>query len=81
METNYVEITYLSKPVKVQQYLSESNDRFRQKLEFIKKLEKSNVEWKEANRLSKIWSNIKFQECKYVPELFYKIINYDKLKS
>ena len=79
METNCVEITYLSKTVKVQQYLSESNDRFRQKLEFIRKLEKSNVEWKESNRLSKIWSNIKFRECKYAPELYYKIMNYDKL--
>jgi hypothetical protein len=79
METNCVEITYLSKTVKVQQYLSESNDRFRQKLEFIRKLEKSNVEWKESNRLSKIWSNIKFRECKYASELYYKIMNYDKL--
>jgi hypothetical protein len=77
MENNYKEIEYKNEKVQVLQYLSESNNQFNQKLEFIKKMEKKNIEWKDANKYSKIWHCIKFKQCKYPPEIYYKIINLD----
>ena len=63
----------MNKSVKVLQYLSESDDQFNQRLEFIMKLEDADIEWKEANKLSKIWYNITFKNCKYSSELYQKI--------
>ena len=76
METQYKTITYMNQSVKVLQYLSESDNQFNQRLEFIKKLEAANIDWKEANKLSKIWYNITFKNCKYSSELYRKIINF-----
>ena len=80
METNYNEIKYLDKKETISQYLSESKNQFEQRLEYIKKLEKANINWKEANRLSKIWYCIKFKHCKYTPEVYYKVISYENNK-
>ena len=73
MENQYINITYLGNTVKIIHYLSESEEQFNSKLEFIKKLEKQNISWKEANKLSKIWYNIKYKKCKYPYELYNKI--------
>ena len=81
METNYKCINYLNKEVDILQYLSESNTQFTQRLEYIKLLEKANVDWKEASRLSKIWYCIKFKNCKYTPEIYYKVISYERQKN
>lgn len=78
MENNYKEITYLGNIEKVTMYLSESKSQFQQKLEYIKKLEKASINWKEANRLSKIWYCIKFKNCRYMPEVYNMVIRYDK---
>jgi hypothetical protein len=75
METQYKTIIYQNKEVKILQYLSESNNQFNQRLEFIKKLDNANTEWKEAQKLSKIWHNITFKKCRYPQELYNKIIN------
>jgi hypothetical protein len=80
MENNIHKIKYLNTTVKIIQFLSESNNQFNKRLDFIKKLEKESVNWKEAYRLSKIWYCIKFKQCKYLPELYHKIITYDKVK-
>jgi hypothetical protein len=80
MENNYVEINYKNKPVQILRYLSESNSQFNAKIDYIKKIETKDVEWKEANRLSKIWHCIKFRNCKYPSEIYYKVMSYDKLK-
>ena len=39
MEDNYKEIIYMNKPIKILQYLSESNFDFNKRIEFIKTLE------------------------------------------
>ena len=80
MENNYVEINYKNKPVQVLRYLSESNSQFNAKLDYIKKIETKDIEWKEANRLSKIWYCIKFKHCKYTPELYHKVMSFEKIK-
>jgi hypothetical protein len=79
METNYKEISYLGQQVHILQYICESNTQFNKKLEFIKKLEKKEVNWKEANRLSKVWFCINYKNCKYAPEIYHKVMSYDKL--
>lgn len=76
MESQYKTITYMNQSVKILQYLSESDNQFNQRLDFIKKLEAANIDWKEANKLSKIWYNITFKNCKYSSELYQKIINF-----
>jgi hypothetical protein len=79
METNYREINYMEQSVHVLQNLSESNEQFEKKLDFIKKLEKKEVDWREANRLSKIWYCIKYRSCRYAPEVYHKVMSYDKI--
>jgi hypothetical protein len=79
METNYREINYMNQRVNVLQYLSESNEQFEKKLEYIKKMESKEVDWREANRLSKIWYCIKYKNCRYNPEVYHKVMSYDKL--
>ncbi len=80
MENNYIEINYKNKPVQILKYISESNLQFNAKLDYIKKIEKNDIDWKEANRLSKIWYCIKYKNCKYTPEIYYKVMLYDKQK-
>lgn len=81
METNYIEINYQNNPVQILRYISESNLQFNAKLDYIKKIEKNNVDWKEANRLSKIWYCIKFKNCKYTPEIYYKVMSFERQKQ
>lgn len=81
METNYIDINYLNKSEKILRYISESNSQFNAKLDYIKKIEKNNVDWKEANRLSKIWYCIKFKNCKYTPEIYHKVMSYERQKQ
>ena len=78
MENNNKEISYLNKKVNTLQYLSESNSQFSKRIEYIKKLEEKNIDWKEANRLSKIWYCIKFKNCKYSPEIYHRVISFEK---
>jgi len=75
MESQYKTIKYQDKEVKVTQYLSESDEQFNNKLIIIKKLEEQNIPLKEANKLSKIWYNVKYKNCKYPRENYNKIIN------
>jgi hypothetical protein len=65
METQYHNINFNNKTVKVCQYFSESNTQFKKRLEYIHKLEKKNIDFKEAIRLSKIWYCITYKQCKY----------------
>jgi hypothetical protein len=78
METNYHDIKYQDKTVKILQFLSEPESKFNLRIEYIRKLEKKNIEWKEAHRLSKIWYAIKFKKCKYPPEVYHRVIGYEK---
>lgn len=72
------ELKYLNKSVKIFKYHSESENHFNQRLEFLKILEISNVNFKDAVRFSKIWSNIKFKECRYNLKVYNNIKKFDK---
>jgi len=79
METNYHTVKYMKENVKLLQYLSESNTQFNKRLEYIQKLGKENIDWKEATRLSRIWYCIKYKKCKYAPEVYHTVTNYDNI--
>ena len=76
MEEQIRKIEYLGKEESLVQYLSESNEQYLKRTEIIKKMEKDNIPWKECLKLSKIYYNVKFRKCRYVPALFHKIKNY-----
>ena len=74
MERN---ISYLNSNKSIKKFYSESENYFLQRLEFIKKLEEKKIDFKEANRISKIWSNIKFKEIKYDKKIYLMVKKYD----
>ena len=76
MENNYKEVIYMNKTIKLLQYLSESNNDFNKRVEFIKTLENKDIDWKEAIKLSRLWYCITIKKCKYSLETFNKIKKY-----
>ncbi len=70
-------INYLGNTVSVLQYLSESSSQFSNRLKYIRKLEAKNIEWKEANIMSKIWYCIKYKNCKYSQETQTRVMAFD----
>ena len=72
-------IKYNNNFEKIIKFVSESDLRFNKRLELIKIFEKNNIKWKEANKLSKIWYNIKFNKCKYNQDLYNEYIKYNNL--
>lgn len=73
MENTYQEMIYMDKSIKVLQYISESNNDFNKRVEFIKSLESKNKDWKEAIKLSRLWYSINIKKCKFPPEIYNKI--------
>lgn len=71
-------IKYLNKTETIIKFYSESESIFNQRINFIKKVEKKKIKFKEALKYSKIWSNIKFKECKYNKKVYLKVIDFDK---
>ena len=57
---------------------SESDKVYQERLEFIKKVVDDKVELKEAIRLSKIWVNFIYNNCRYSPEVFGTLKRYLK---
>jgi hypothetical protein len=74
-----IPIIYLDKKEKVTKFISESDHNFNTRIELIKLMEKDNILWKEAHKLSKIWYNIKLNNAKYNSELYKKYLHYNDL--
>jgi len=70
MENNYIKIMYLNQEYSILKYISESNNVFTQRLNFIKKAENKNIPWDQALKLSLVWYNITFNKCRYNKELY-----------
>lgn len=66
-------LNYNGKNENITQFLSESDEQFKVRLEMLKKLEEDKIEWKDALKFSKIYANVKFKNCKYSP-LVYNLI-------
>jgi len=76
MESQIQQIKYLNKNVNITQFLCESDEQFNSRLELIKKLEEKNIEWKQAQKLSKLYYNVKFKKCRYSPIVYNMIKDY-----
>ena len=63
---------------KVEKLIGESNKVYNERMEFIEKVNSEIKDMKEAIRLSKIWVNFKYNNCRYTPEIFLKIKAYLK---
>ena len=74
-----ITIIYLNKPEKMTKFVTESENTFNIRVELIKLMEKDNLPWKEAHKLSKIWYNIKLNNAKYNNDLYKKYLHYNKL--
>jgi hypothetical protein len=74
-----IDIRYLDNNEKIIKFNCESNKRFAIRILFIRTLEKNKIKWKEANKQSKIWYNIKFNKCKYLPQIYKKYVYYNNL--
>jgi hypothetical protein len=74
-----ISIIYLNKSEKITKFISESEQTFNDRIELIKLMEKDNILWKEAHKLSKIWYNIKLNNAKYNTDLYKKYLYYNKL--
>jgi hypothetical protein len=77
METEYTIINYNNNLIKITRYISESNNIFNKRLEFIKKLEKHEVVIDNIENLSMLWYNMKFNSCIYDITITNQIIYYD----
>jgi len=76
METQSKIIKYNNKDETIIKFFSESDEHFNDRLNVIKKFEEDKLEWKEALKLSKVYSNIKFKKCKYSPQIYFSIKKY-----
>jgi hypothetical protein len=71
-------IVYLNNEEKITKFNSESNKRFNERIQFIRKLEQHKLKWKDANKLGKIWYNIKYKNMKYMPQIYKQYLFYIK---
>ena len=78
MESTHFVINYKDDNISIIRFLSESNNQFNQRLNYIRKLEKNNINCNEIQNLSLIWYNIKFKKCKYNYEIENRVLSYDK---
>ena len=76
METQTHIIKYKNKDETIIQFMSESNENFNSRLDILKKLEKDDIEWKEALKISKIYYNVKFKNCKYSNQVYFLVKKY-----
>ena len=74
-----VSIVYLNNQEKITKFFIESNQVFNERMEIIRLMEKDNIKWKDAHKLSKIWYNIKYNNAKYNSDLYKKYLHYNKL--
>jgi hypothetical protein len=76
METQVYKINYLDKEEVITKFFAESDEIYNDRLEVLKKMEANNIVWKDALKLSKIYSNVKYKKCKYCPMLYISIKKY-----
>lgn len=76
METQTINIKYLDKNEIVVKFFSESDEIFKDRLDLLKKLELEKTPFKDALKLTKVYTNVKYKNCKYNSQLYNSIKNY-----
>jgi hypothetical protein len=77
MENNYITINYNNQNINIIKFISESDNVFNLRLNFIKKLEKNNISSNQIENLSTIWYYMKFKNCIYDTNITNKILCYE----
>ena len=72
-------ISYKGKNEMLDFFPSESLSRLNKRKDYIKILEINNFNWKEANKLSKIWYNIIYNKTKYTHEVYILVMKFNKI--
>jgi len=62
--------------INIERFDGESNKLYNDRVVFIKKVNNNTKDLKESIRLSKIWVNFKYNNCKYSPEVYNLIKKY-----
>lgn len=62
--------------INIERLDGESNKKYHERIEFIKKVNNDTKNLKESIRLSKIWVNFKYNNCKYSPDVYNLIKKY-----
>ena len=78
MELLYITIKYKNTDINILQFISESNNEFNKRLEYIKKLELNNIDYTEVINLSMLWHCIKFKKCKYNINIQNRVLSFDR---
>ncbi len=78
MEDIYI-IKFRNNEEKLDSYPSECLTRINKRKKFIKILEENEFNWKDANKLSKIWYNINYNKSKYSQDIYNIIMKFNKL--
>lgn len=60
----------------LEQLKGESNMEFEERKKFYNFLESKKI--KDSEKLSKIYTNIKYRECRYTPRMFHYIMKLEK---
>lgn len=76
METQTINIKYLDKNEIIVKFLSESDEIFNNRMDLLKKLEIEKIPFKDALKLTKVYTNVKYKNCKYNSQLYNLIKNY-----
>jgi hypothetical protein len=59
--------------------LGESNFQYNSRLDFIKLIDDAEIDEKDKIKLSKIWFNIKYNNCRYPKKIYDKVCSFNKL--
>jgi len=61
--------------------IGESKNEYEMRKSFYDKLKERKIDDKEAMKMSVIWSNIKFRQCRYPSWIYHLISKYDETIS
>lgn len=73
-----ITISFKGKKEKLDFFPSECLSRLNKRKQFIKILEDNDFNWKDANKLSKIWYNIIYNKTKYTSEVYNLVMKFNK---
>lgn len=60
-----IKISYNNQYLHIYKYIYEAENEFKNKIKYIKVLEKNNIKIKHVFRLLMVWYHIKFKKCNY----------------
>jgi hypothetical protein len=72
-------ISFKGKQEIIDIFPSECLTRLNKRKQYIKILEDNGFNWKDAQKISKIWYNIIYNKTKYIIEVYNLVMKYNKI--